>query len=352
MTAGCSDERPDEPQRDETCELVISFSATLPQQPTRVGDPEIWDDPYPEEAGLPSETAVRSMTVYFQSTDGVRIAMTPTEQSGGGGTYHYKTTLNLNAGYVTKDADGTHYISGRIVALANYPSQTQLPADPFGDLPFDISYIASSGTIPMWGVSTVSRLRLIANQTVDAGSVKLLRAVPKITLRMADGFEDYTIVGAEPSGSRFLPRANCLPAGASGVASTGQLSIEDCFNPLPLAEGETYVAPRLFGAGTSEACLYPAERNLFSTGSEPVALNVTVRRKPYTVDGKTFQEAPFSGLVYLCDYDASGAVDKSKPFERLVRNHDYVFTLSLTPLLFKVSVEEWKGGGKVHIELQ
>lgn len=336
--ASCSSDSPEPAPTDSSCELVVTLDTG--DTGTRADIDRPWGDPYPEEAAVAFENAVSNVAVYFVTPDDVVIALQATGPGGTGGSYTYRTRVNVNSSFVKDNGNGNYSISGRIVAVANCPGPA--PASPFSIPAFSIIDMRRKELIPMWGVTTVTDLPLRINKTSDAGTVKLLRAVPKITIAMRDDFADlYKITKVTTDSDDWLLYANCTPAAASTAKTTDELMREGCFNPSDRTE-EDYLP--FYGEGTDKVWCYPAERQ-GSTTATPTSLTVTLERK----DGS---DAPFTGKVYLCDYDEHGLPDFSSAFPALVRNHDYRYTIALSELQFLVSVKRWEFGGKTHLELE
>ncbi len=330
----------------ETCELVVSFKA---EQTNVRRSPSIWGDPYPEEEGTPDESEIRDMYLYFVSPDDVVYPLTPTligETSSDdfSKVYEYKVTINLRADYVVKNADGTKYLSGRIVAMANMPDG--MPATPFEHSKFDISLIDETQTIPMWGVETLTNLRLESDKTVASGkTIRLLRAVPKFAFELADDLKnEYKITSVTSPYDGFEQTGYCQPAGGLTVSATSNLLIEGCFNPHD-SEDKVLFPGKIYGIGSQKVWMYTPEFLAEqSDNGQPPYFEVTLQR----YDGAGF---PFTGRVYLCDYQ-DGEPKEGSAFEKIVRNHDYQYIISLRKLEFIISFHEWIFGGKVHIELE
>lgn len=343
VVTGCTDTVGDDAaELSAGCELVVTLAPGAPQtaDDTSVDGDQPWGDPYPEEIGRPSESVVRSVTVYMVSNSGSMIPLVPVQSAMTGGKYQYRMKVSLNASYVDRDDDGSCSFSGKIVALANYPGAS--PSDPMVSAPFDIEAPDAGGLIPMWGVTTVSRLPLVADRTTDAGEIFLLRSLPKLSIMMADDLKDtYKIISVTPDVDGFNRLANCVPAGASTVSETKQLMMSACFNP---ENDATAGAPRFYGLGTESVWCYPAERACPSVDNRPMSFTVTLARKDGTA-------APFTGKVYMCDY-AGGSPQFATAFPSLVRNHDYQYRINLSELEFIISFQQWIFGGKVHLEFE
>lgn len=347
MSGGCSSRKSDEPRPDqgEFCELVISLSSetSVTETPaTRADLP--WDNDPDPEPGFPSEYRIDRVLLYFVTPGNAIIPFSPTltDRDDANNTVTYSTRIDVRSHFVSHNADGTLSLSGKIVAVANGP-EDYIPADPFSRIPFAISDVDTHGLIPMWGVRTVTNLPLTVDGTSYAGEIKLLRAVPKITIEMDDDLKDlYKITGVVPNQRDYLTQGYIAPGGAADATRTGSLLMEDCFNPFLDATANT--APKFYNIGGNEVWGYLTERQ-GPASATPLSFTVTLAEKAHP-------ERNFTGKVYLCDYLDNGQPDFSTAFTRLVRNHDYRYRISLKELEFIISFKEWIFGGKVHIDLE
>lgn len=326
----------------EECNLTVTLRAD--HAPAgRAGDAGTpWDDNPSPGDGLPADNRIDNVTLFLVTPDGLYHTLSPAPLDNAGGYYHYKVAVNLQADYVTRTPDGRHTLSGRIVALANSKEKS---LDPF-NTNFDISTLRTSRAIPMWGVTSFSDRELKSGSTVNIGDIKMLRAVAKISIMMADNLRDlYDIVKVEPLQEGYNLLGYLHPAGALDAASTGSLPIEGCFNPVAdTAQGQAGAQPYFYGTGSPEVYCYATERHCTGEGVFPLSFNVTVKRRDSP-------EPAFTGQIYLCDYDQGSPVDGTG-YDRLVRNHDYQFKLHLSPLDFIVSFKKWEWGGNLHLELE
>lgn len=347
LAAGCSSRHKDEPEPagGEFCELVISLSSetSVTETPaTRADRP--WDDDPNPESGFPSEYAIDRVLLYFVTSGNAVFPFSPTltDRDDANNTVTYSTRIDVRSQFVSHHADGTMSLSGRIVAVANGP-EAYTPADPFSGIPFGISDVNTGKLIPMWGVTTVTGLPLTVDGTSHAGEIKLLRAVPKITIEMADDLKElYTITNVVPDQRDYLTQGYIAPGGAADATRTGSLMMEGSFNPF--LESTANIAPKFYNIGGHEVWCYLAERR-GPASATPLGFTVTLAEKAHP-------ERNFTGKVYLCDYLDNGRPDFSTAFTRLVRNHDYRYRISLRELEFVISFKEWIFGGKVHIELE
>lgn len=341
MLSGCRHgDGPETPvSGNASCDLVVTIDIdglSPRDQATRA----VWDDDYPEEAPISFEDNIKDVSLWFVTSSDLSMPLTSESVESEDGRRRFKAKVNLADSYVTHTGDG-FFISGRIVAIANHPA-IDFSLSPFSQPEFNVLHINDTQTIPMWGVSTVSNLKLIPNGSVDAGNIKLLRSVPKISISLSDDFkDDYKIVDVRPETSDYAQFAYVTPSGCRDAGRTGALSIENCFNPRTGNYGQGLA---FNGLGTADVYAYAAERGFSGSPAVPARLIVTLQR----TDGT---RKPFSGYLMLCDYK-DGVPMEGSGFTRLVRNHDYRYVLSLSELLFKISFSEWVFGGKVHIELE
>ncbi len=332
-------EKPVSQTRDITVTLVASAPPSNETPWASQGD--TWGDPYPEEQGISFENVIKNVDIYILTPDNHVYPLAPKLINNESGVRQYQMQLNLGDEYITSTPQGTYLLSGRIVAIANYPYPT--PASPLTLDPFDIDEVIGLRAIPMWGATTVKNISLNTNETVDIGNIELLRSVPKISFELSDEIKDnYKIIDISTPYQEFASTGYCQPEGCLTAKSTSALYMENCFNP---AEGDTSIPNNYFGLNSSQVTLYLPESKLSrdDKGLPPYFEITLVRVREL--------EAPVKGRVYLCDY-AGKEPDYSSAFEGLVRNHDYKYVISLDKLEFLVSFKEWIFGGKVHIELE
>lgn len=240
----------------------------------------------------------------------------------------------------------------KIVALANWPSdpagleagvttiEDVCKADwAMGDYkaPFTPS---KNSPIPMYGVKThQNRINFNADVETYLGEIFLLRAFAKITVCLS---EDSSISLNSVTLSDYNKR----------------------FASAPLGMYDNTVNRSL-----SEAVLHLAE-NSSENDSAGVALGFTqsTDKKSWTIYVPEYLNAGPSGtarsdcsyielkaqdsdVTYRIDFrDYSVQSDDGQRFN-IVRNFEYHYTVKLTPILFRVTVNKWEFGGKVHIDM-
>lgn len=240
----------------------------------------------------------------------------------------------------------------KIVALSNWPSdpagleagvttiEDVCKADwAMGDYkaPFTPS---KNSPIPMYGVKThQNRINFNADVETYLGEIFLLRAFAKITVCLS---EDSSISLNSVTLSGYNKR----------------------FASAPLGMYDNTVNRSL-----SEAVLHLAE-NSSENDSAGVALGFTqsTDKKSWTIYVPEYLNAGPSGtarsdcsyielkaqdsdVTYRIDFrDYSVQSDDGQRFN-IVRNFEYHYTVKLTPILFRVTVNKWEFGGKVHIDM-
>lgn len=344
IAEGCSTRNSDvvESDMEKFCELVISLSSeiSIPHTPATRAD-QSWGEPYPEEPGVPSEYNIDDVSLYFITVDNTVIPFATTLKERNNNIVTYSARIDVRSWFVDHAADGSPSLSGRIVAVANCPDG-YTPGSPFRDIPFLVSDIDQYKIIPMWGVASVNNLQLTVDSSVHAGDIMMLRAVPKITIEMDDDFRNlYKIVSVVPDQQDYPAEGNCVPRNALNVTRTADLMMEGCFNPYL---SSLYTAPQFHNLGSDRVWSYPVERSGPDDTGTPLSFTVTLEQKDKP-------GVRFSGKVYLCDY-VDGKPNLNAAFPQLVRNHDYLYRISLKELEFVISFKEWIFGGKVHIELE
>lgn len=326
-----------------TCGIVVSLVTDTPVEKgnpdSRAGD--TWNDPYDYANGSTLENFIGDVYMYVVTPDNKVLPLSVQLYNIEEGAREYKVTLKLGESYATPTDRGTYLFTGRIVALVNYKGA--MPVSPFENVVYDISEIENGGYLPMWGVTGYNNVEVRPDGIINGGTIKLLRALPKLTFELSDNIKDiYKITSVSSPRNDFNLSGHGNPTGGESVLSTSSLSIEGCFNPFEANKG---VSPSVIFNSPIKTTIYLPEM---------VCEKDKNGRPPYydvTIDRKDGTGLPISGKVYLCDYQGGSPVFGSES-DRLVRNHDYQYVIDLAELSFSVSFREWIFGGKVHIELE
>lgn len=368
LLTGCSSTAVDEPAPPAApvpgeCSLKITLrteSQTV-ERPRRspAARANTWEDPYNPEAALPSETVIGSLRFYLIA-NGITIELVPERGTAiPSGAVVYTAKITDPSRVATLNPDGqTYSLTGRVVALANYPAARTPDTYPFGDNPYSITELYTQGLIPMWGVVSVTDFKLQptkADAEQDANVVPdelvLLRSVPKISVELHEDIaSDFRIVSVVPDQASYTSVANTLPTGASTVAKTKDLLVDGCFNPYYISSDTELYRPE-FRRSTENGKFisYLPERTCpAEADGGPLSFTVTLETTRTPAEGE--QKHRFSGKIYLRDY--VDGQPTGELYNTLVRNHDYQFIIDLKELEFRVSVHKWRFGGKVHIDLE
>ncbi|MDE5868670.1 MAG: hypothetical protein K2H18_00430 [Muribaculaceae bacterium] len=342
LLSGCSSDEPE--MKDESCRIVILLdtSASSPASGVKSSATRAAGDETSKT--LVSESEVKNLNLYVVTDDNRSFPVVSRYLGNKDGNYQYEATLSVAEDYVTYDSSAkSYYLSGRIAAVANMPVEPV--HHPFSEDTFPVSQITSLGLIPMWGITTVENLQLRVGDRIDCGtSIEMLRAVPKLTLTLDDDIRDqFMITQVVASTKDFNLTAFCQPGGAKSAKETGLLNKNEWYNP---ASVENKKGDGITVTGLKSDCVtvYTGERAFDNINPRATCLNVTLERRDGT-------GAPIKGKVYMCDYKG-GSPDFNSPFDRLVRNHDYRYSISLASLEMIISFRQWIYGGKVHVDLE
>lgn len=240
----------------------------------------------------------------------------------------------------------------KIVALSNWPSdpagleagvttiEDVCKADwAMGDYkaPFTPS---KNSPIPMYGVKThQNRINFNADVETYLGEIFLLRAFAKITVCLS---EDSSISLNSVTLSGYNKRFASAPLGM--YDNTVNRSLSEAV--LHLAENSSENDP----AGVALGFTQSTDKKSW-TIYVPEYLNAgpsgTARSDCSYIELK----AQDSDVTYRIDFrDYSVQSDDGQRFN-IVRNFEYHYTVKLTPILFRVTVNKWEFGGKVHIDM-
>lgn len=336
LAAGCS--KSQEPQSDSQTPETLSFTIRL--NTSAILTRTSWGDDYPSDPGTALDNSISSLELHLVRPDGTSSPLQALPSWTPSGNPLYTCSIQTDDPSLSTTADGKFLFTGKLVARANAGSSL---SSPFADSPFETSFgVVEGWTIPMWGVGSFDSAELIENGVTHLGSVDLLRAAAKITLTLDPELaSDYRLANVcQTAGSPdFIRSGLLLPAGASDVANTRELSRLDSFNPDPRRIPLHSPAFRL--VSQNKFSVYVAEAG--TSADAPFAIQVDL--EPLNPG-----RAPFSGEVLMAEYAADGRTPL-RPFTRLVRNYEYEFTVTLADLRLLTTVRKWELGGKVHLEI-
>lgn len=306
-----------------------------------------WGGDYMADPGTSFDRKITSVRAYLVSTaanqpmEVVELIKDPASD----GEYKLFMEIRASSPMVSLGPDGNPRLNARLVTVANAPDMSS----PYGLTGFTIP--ATAGTqssdwcIPMWGVMQVSGITLSSESVTHLGTVSLLRSVAKVIVQLDDELKAKyrlkTVESYQSGVDLFRNQGLVVPNGARNVASTLGLMQEDCFNFML---GADFHAPFTLRAIDSKMVGYCADTYApVSQLMRPLTMRV-VLQPVHTGDPEV------AGFIYFAKYNADRYTPGAR-FERLVRNHIYQFTLSLTDMKLQTDVAEWEFGGKVHIEI-
>ena len=237
----------------------------------------------------------------------------------------------------------------KIVALANWPSDPQglkvgettienvCTADwAMGD--YKASFTPSKNSpIPMYGVKT-HKNKISFNSDVETylGEIYLLRSFAKITVCLSD---DSSASLSSVTLSNYNKKFACAP-----------LEMYDNTTNRSLSEATVHLA----GTDNDQAGV-------------PLDFTLSADKKSWTIYIPEYLNAGPSGTARIdCSYIELKVKDSGVTYRidfrdydgqpethffNIVRNFEYHYTVTLTPILFRVTVDNWIFGGKVLIEM-
>lgn len=298
------------------------------------------------EPGVENENKIdvknKDYRIYFFDTENKFIAeFTPDDVTQASDKSHeYSVTGKAPAGLAT-------YTDFKMVVLANwgtaYPKDLKKGTTTIEDIctattaTFDFfspeDLINGKKLIPFYGVREYKDVKFKPNEYVNlTESVELLRAVAKVEVLLESELPDLTI--EEVKIHRYHSKGYCAPKEEYSETNN---------NPLHLIENGKVEDTADFSKNNpnNKWIIYLPEYDNQQADDDNYSY-ITVKFAHQTSD-----EAPHS--IYFAKY-TDGKTENTNRMN-IQRNHLYRFTVKATPLNFQVSVDKWKFGGKVHIEM-
>ena len=177
----------------------------------------------------------------------------------------------------------------------------------------------NSEFIPMWGVLKAS-LTLVAGSRQEIGTIHLLRAVSKVTVKLEaqEGATGNPLRGyslEKVALSNFNKSGYVTPTGAATAETTTELNLDASLHAYASAGTDKEFA--VAAAGDTELTIYLPEYENSTTA--PAVLTVYLTKK---VGDKTVS---FNAPIQFCDYE--GGKPKEETAYNIVRNHNYQFQI-------------------------
>ena len=313
----------------------VLFSLVLQEnaQTRADGDPETWGDFEIPEPGVGYDNQIKLdevQVLLFKDNAylGKLTDLFYTQPDPDKSVYQYIGTAPLVDNEILTEGDYKFVV----LANSNPITPASLDDENFAKLAFTYLGDATLPNIPMWGTTT-AHLKPAAGTRDDIGPISLLRAVSKVTVKLAgepNDLKGYSLTSVTVK--NYNKSGYVLPSAYADVVSTTELEIST-EKTLHVNEGDkdTSDAGKVFAAttGTNEVTFYLPEYDNVSTGATPSVLSVKLTKE--TGGGE------FVADINFCDYYKETTEDATKgtPVKgsayNIVRNHHYQFNI------FKVS---------------
>ena len=307
---------------------------------TRAGN-ETWSNYNPKDTGVEYDNSINldkvQMLLFDVSGNYVGSLGNMTYTQSGENTYKYIGTAptNLAAG------------SYKFVVLANCADAgLTVGTSKIADLNSKtFNLFAESGNteyIPMWGVLQAS-LTLLAGNRQELGTISLLRAMSKVTVKLEAkenatgnplrGYSLDTVTVSAYNKSGYI-----TPTGAETAVDTKNLNLDASLRAYASAGTNKHFIPE--NEGATDLTFYLAE---FDNSSTPAQLTVKLTKK---VGDTTVK---FKAPIQFCDY-VDGKPKASSTYN-IIRNHYYQFTIYSVSddgeLYVKPTVADWDNAAKL-----
>lgn len=341
--AACVNDEDGQCLSDGKTQTQVLFSLSLKENTkavTRAGSDETWNNYDPKDLGVEYDNYIdldNVQMLLFKASSG--------DYAGTLGSMTYSKTGENKYEYIGTAPADIAVGDYKFVVLANCADAgltvgTSKIAD-LDNLTYNL--FAESGNseyIPMWGVLEAS-LTLVAGSRQEIGTVHLLRAVSKVTVKLEaqEGAEGNPLRGyslEKVALSNFNKSGYVTPTGAATAETTTVLNLDASLHAYASAGTDKEFA--VAAAGDTELTFYlPEYENTTTTTTTPAVLTVYLTKK---VGDKTIS---FNARIQFCDYE------EGKPKEgtayNIIRNHNYQFQIYSVSddgeLYVKPKVADW-----------
>ncbi|MBQ8485630.1 MAG: FimB/Mfa2 family fimbrial subunit [Bacteroidaceae bacterium] len=252
--------------------------------------------------------------------------------------------------YVGSAPEGLKSGDYKFVVLANSPVPTltkdQSTIEDLYNL--DFSYLGNNTlpNIPMWGVTNAS-LEVKPNTREDIGSISLLRAVSKVTVKLQapEGTTDDPLRGyslEKVTVSKYNLNGYVVPANYKVDDTTTDLGTEsETLHANANSQGQN---KEFSPTGENEVTFYLPE--YINVGSNNAAV-LTVTLSQTLGEGESATTITFEAPIQFCEYyttgNNQGTPDTNNPYD-IIRNHHYQFDITKVhdgDLYVKPTVAKW-----------
>ena len=337
--AACVNDEDGQCLSDGKTQTQVLFSLSLKENTkavTRAGS-ETWNNYDPKDLGVEYDNYIdldNVQMLLFEASSGV--------YAGTLGSMTYSKTGENKYEYIGTAPADIAVGDYKFVVLANCADAgltvgtsniTDLDAKTY-------SLFADSGNseyIPMWGILKAS-LTLVAGSRQEIGTVHLLRAVSKVTVKLEaqEGATGNPLRGyslEKVALSNFNKSGYVTPTGAATAETTTELNLDASLHAYASAGTDKEFA--VASAGDTELTIYlPEYENSTTT---PAVLTVYLTKK---VGDKTIS---FNAPIQFCDYEDGKPKDGTA--YNIIRNHFYQFQIYSVSddgeLYVKPKVADW-----------
>ena len=347
--AACVNDEDGQCLSDGKTQTQVLFSLSLKENTkavTRAGS-ETWNNYDPKDLGVEYDNYIdldNVQMLLFEASSG--------DYAGTLGSMTYSKTGENKYEYIGTAPADIAVGDYKFVVLANCAdSGLTVGTSKIADLD-NLTYnlFAESGNseyIPMWGVLKAS-LTLVAGSRQEIGTVHLLRAVSKVTVKLEaqEGATGNPLRGyslEKVALSNFNKSGYVTPTGAATAETTTELNLDASLHAYASAGTDKEFA--VAATGDKELTFYLPEYDNVNADS-PAVLIVYLTK---TVgEGESATTINFNAPIRFCDYytsgDNQGKPDTSKPYN-IIRNHFYQFQIYSVSddgeLYVKPKVADW-----------
>ena len=335
--AACVNDEDGQCLSDGKTQTQVLFSLSLKENTkalTRAGN-ETWNDYDPKDTGVEYDNYIdldNVQMLLFDASTG--------DYAGTLGSMTYSKTGENKYEYIGTAPADIAVGDYKFVVLANCADAgltvgTSKIAD-LDNLTYNL-FVDSGNSefIPMWGVLKAS-LTLVAGSRQEIGTIHLLRAVSKVTVKLeaqegaTGNLRGYSL--EKVALSNFNKSGYVTPTGAATAETTTELNLDASLHAYASAGTDKEFA--VAAAGGTELTFYLPE---YENTTTPAVLTVYLTKK---VGDKTIS---FNAPIQFCDYE------EGKPKEgtayNIIRNHNYQFQIYSVSddgeLYVKPTVADW-----------
>ncbi|MBR6775414.1 MAG: hypothetical protein IKM23_06860 [Bacteroidales bacterium] len=312
---------------------TIVFSMSLDDKGTR-GDGDTWDNDYTEDIGNSFENKIlpESLRVAIYTADNIRLGEVrdiyywPSNQQ----MTEYKFMGSMPAAFTYHLAENDGEPIYKIMVMANCPQGIE------ENLTYNYRCLdTDDGAIPMWGIKKVDLSRLVDEQSVDIGTIQLLRAAAKLEVNLSNALIENGTVINNVYINYYNQTGYCLPTDWDNVDRTEDLNRTDCFRLYRHTAINHVFMPK--DNEKNAYYVYVPEYDNTNVIYEEEKAKITV---DLTHNG---QQRLFENAISFCTYEDGTPVDGTD--YNIIRNHIYRYNIAKITgesISLEYSVADWE----------